>query len=106
MNHPMMKFGVHLLLVCTLLFPGLSALAQTAPPDHTRMGICQACGVIRNTASGLQIAHYQLLLAIPNDLVDQFQKQIEGCKETLRCGPHAAAERLVQRGQIIRQALL
>jgi hypothetical protein len=54
----------------------------------------------------LQIAHYQLLLAIPNDLVDQFQKQIEGCKETLRCGPHAAAERLVQRGQIIRQALL
>ena len=44
---------------------------------HTRMGICQASGVIRNTPAGLQIAHYQLSLTIPNELLDGIQKQIE-----------------------------
>jgi len=162
MHHSIMKFGVSLMLFCSLLVCSCAAVAQTAQPDfsqqiaafidewhddaakanfryfdkiapdgvyigtdkserwvrddfkafakpyfdrkkawefhafnrhiafnadhsviwfdeqlHTRMGVCQASGVIRNTASGLQIAHYQLSLAIPNDLVDRFQKQIE-----------------------------
>lgn len=44
---------------------------------HTQMGICQASGVIRNTKDGLKIEHYQLSVAIPNDLVDRFKKEIE-----------------------------
>ncbi|MET3105791.1 hypothetical protein AAKU67_000234 [Oxalobacteraceae bacterium GrIS 2.11] len=44
---------------------------------HTQMGICQASGVIRNTRDGFKIVHYQLSLAVPNDLVDQFKKLID-----------------------------
>ncbi len=42
----------------------------------TDMGLCQASGVIRNAPGGLQIEHYQLSIAIPNDLVDRFSKEI------------------------------
>lgn len=44
---------------------------------HTQMGICQASGVIRNDRDGLHIVHYQLSLAIPNDLVNQIKNQID-----------------------------
>lgn len=42
----------------------------------TQMGVCQASGVVQRTASGLQILHYQLSLAVPNELVDQFTEAI------------------------------
>jgi hypothetical protein len=42
----------------------------------TQMGLCQASGVIRNTPDGLRIEHYQLSVAIPNDLVERFAKDI------------------------------
>jgi hypothetical protein len=34
----------------------------------TQMGVCQASGVMRNTEHGLEIAHYQLSIAVPNDV--------------------------------------
>ncbi|MFZ6758224.1 nuclear transport factor 2 family protein [Undibacterium sp. Ji50W] len=37
---------------------------------HTQMGICQASGVIQQTAQGLEIMHYQLSLTVPNELTD------------------------------------
>jgi len=37
---------------------------------HTQMGICQATGVIQQTARGLEIMHYQLSLTVPNELTD------------------------------------
>jgi hypothetical protein len=42
----------------------------------TQMGVCQASGVIRRTARGFEIEHYQLSLAVPNELVDQFTASI------------------------------
>jgi len=42
----------------------------------TQMGVCQASGVMQRTANGLQILHYQLSLAVPNELVDQFKDAI------------------------------
>lgn len=36
----------------------------------TQMGICQASGVVQHTAQGFAIQHYQLSLAVPNELVD------------------------------------
>jgi hypothetical protein len=44
---------------------------------NTQMGICQASGIIRRTATGLEIEHYQLSLAVPNPLMDQFTKAIK-----------------------------
>ncbi|KQV79490.1 hypothetical protein ASD15_19400 [Massilia sp. Root351] len=43
---------------------------------NTQMGICQASGVIRRTASGFEIEHYQLSLAVPNPLMEQFSKAV------------------------------
>lgn len=42
----------------------------------TQMGICQASGVIHHTAAGFEIEHYQLSLAVPNPLMDQFTKAV------------------------------
>ncbi|MYN06999.1 nuclear transport factor 2 family protein [Pseudoduganella aquatica] len=44
---------------------------------NTQMGICQASGVLHRTASGFEIEHYQLSLAVPNPLMDQFTKIIK-----------------------------
>jgi hypothetical protein len=43
---------------------------------NTQMGVCQASGVIERTPNGLQILHYQLSLAVPNELVDHFTETI------------------------------
>jgi hypothetical protein len=43
----------------------------------TQMGVCQASGVIRRTASGFEIAHYQLSMAVPNQLASQVTKTIK-----------------------------
>ncbi len=34
----------------------------------TQMGICQASGVVRKTAKGFEIVHYQLSMAVPNEV--------------------------------------
>lgn len=34
----------------------------------TQMGVCQASGVIRKTDKGYEILHYQLSMAVPNDV--------------------------------------
>ena len=43
---------------------------------NTQMGVCQASGVVQRTANGLQILHYQLSIAVPNELVDRFSAAI------------------------------
>jgi hypothetical protein len=37
----------------------------------TQMGVCQASGVIGRTATGFEILHYQLSIAVPNEVADQ-----------------------------------
>jgi hypothetical protein len=47
----------------------------------TQMGVCQASGVIRKTDKGFEIAHYQLSIAVPNEVADKVTatiKQYEG----------------------------
>ncbi|HEX9174355.1 MAG TPA: nuclear transport factor 2 family protein [Telluria sp.] len=43
----------------------------------TQMGICQASGVIRKTANGFEIVHYQLSMAVPNGVGGQVTKLIK-----------------------------
>ena len=39
--------------------------------DTKNMGHAMASGVIRKTANGFEIVHYQLSLAVPNEVIDQ-----------------------------------
>jgi SnoaL-like domain len=43
----------------------------------TQMGICQASGVMHRTAKGFEIEHFQLSIAVPNALADQFTAAIK-----------------------------
>lgn len=43
----------------------------------TQMGVCQASGVIRKTDKGFEIQHYQLSIAVPNDVADKVTKTIK-----------------------------
>lgn len=43
----------------------------------TQMGLCQASGLIWNSKDGLLIQHYQLSLAVPNELIDRFRGEIK-----------------------------
>jgi hypothetical protein len=43
----------------------------------TQMGIRQASGVIRKTAAGFAIVHYQLSMAVPNEVGGQVTKLIK-----------------------------
>ncbi len=43
----------------------------------TQMGVCQASGVIRKTDKGFEIEHYQLSIAVPNEVADQVTKVIK-----------------------------
>ena len=43
----------------------------------TQMGPCQASGVIRKTAKGFEIEHYQLSIAIPNEVADKVTKLVK-----------------------------
>ena len=50
--------------------------------DTPNMGPCMASGVIRKTAKGFEIVHYQLSMAVPNEVADQVTKLIgEHAKE-------------------------
>lgn len=39
--------------------------------DTENMGHCMASGVLRRTATGFEILHYQLSIAVPNEVADQ-----------------------------------
>jgi hypothetical protein len=43
----------------------------------TQMGVCQASGVIRKTATGFEIVHYQLSMAVPNEVGGKVTKLIK-----------------------------
>jgi len=43
----------------------------------TQMGVCMASGVIRKTANGFEILHYQLSMAVPNEVNGQVVKLIK-----------------------------
>jgi hypothetical protein len=43
----------------------------------TQMGVCQASGVIRKTAAGFEIEHYQLSMAVPNEVAAQVTRTIK-----------------------------
>ena len=45
--------------------------------DTANMGHCMASGVIRKTAKGFEIVHYQLSVAVPNEVVDQVTQTIQ-----------------------------
>lgn len=42
----------------------------------TQMGVCQASGVMRKTEQGFEIAHYQLSIAVPNEVAKDVSKAI------------------------------
>lgn len=44
--------------------------------DTPNMGPCMASGVIRKTARGLEIVHYQLSMAVPNEVAGKVTKLI------------------------------
>ena len=44
--------------------------------DTPNMGPCMASGVIRKTAKGFEIVHYQLSMAVPNEVADKVTKLI------------------------------
>ncbi|MGH8855019.1 MAG: nuclear transport factor 2 family protein [Telluria sp.] len=44
--------------------------------DTPNMGPCMASGVIRKTAKGFEIVHYQLSMAVPNEVADKVTKMI------------------------------
>ena len=43
----------------------------------TQMGVCQASGVMRKTDSGFEIEHYQLSIAVPNEVADKVTKLVK-----------------------------
>jgi hypothetical protein len=43
----------------------------------TQMGTCMASGVIRKTANGFEIMHYQLSMAVPNEVNGQVVKLVK-----------------------------
>jgi hypothetical protein len=46
--------------------------------DTPNMGPCMASGVIHKTAHGLEIVHYQLSMAVPNEVSGKVTKLIRG----------------------------
>jgi hypothetical protein len=44
--------------------------------DTPNMGHCMASGVIRKTANGFEILHYQLSMAVPNEIAKQVTEQV------------------------------
>jgi hypothetical protein len=43
----------------------------------TQMGVCQASGVMRKTDKGFEIEHYQLSIAVPNEVADKVTKIVK-----------------------------
>jgi hypothetical protein len=49
--------------------------------DTTNMGHCMASGVLRKTARGFEIVHYQLSMAVPNDVAGQVTSLVKAAEE-------------------------
>jgi ribosomal protein S17E len=45
------------------------------------MGHCMASGVIRKTAKGFEIVHYQLSIAVPNEIAGQVTSLVKAAEE-------------------------
>jgi hypothetical protein len=58
--------------------------------DTPNMGHCMASGVIRKTAKGFEIVHYQLSMAVPNDIAGQVTSLVKAAEE--KAAEHKAAE--------------
>jgi hypothetical protein len=43
----------------------------------TQMGVCQASGVIRATGHGFEIEHYQLSIAVPNEVAGKVTSMVK-----------------------------
>lgn len=43
----------------------------------TQMGVCQASGVMRKTDTSFEIEHYQLSIAVPNEVADKVTKLVK-----------------------------
>jgi len=52
--------------------------------DTQNMGHCMASGVIRKTAKGFEIVHYQLSVAVPNEIVDKVTGMIKEAETKAR----------------------
>jgi hypothetical protein len=49
--------------------------------DTENMGHCMASGVLRKTAKGFEIVHYQLSVAVPNEIADQVTGLIKAAEK-------------------------
>jgi hypothetical protein len=49
--------------------------------DTPNMGHCMASGVIRKTAKGFEIVHYQLSMAVPNEIAGQVTSLVKAAEE-------------------------
>jgi hypothetical protein len=67
-------------------FKSIRRNVYTTPDKHiiwfdelldTQMGVCQASGVIHRTPTGFEIEHYQLSIAVPNDVSTPVTKMIK-----------------------------
>ncbi|MFC5513738.1 nuclear transport factor 2 family protein [Massilia jejuensis] len=47
----------------------------------TRMGVCQASGVMRRKGASFEIVHYQLSMAVPNEVAGQVTRLIKDFEE-------------------------
>ena len=45
------------------------------------MGVCMSSGVVVRTNEGWKIEHYQLSIAVPNDVVDDFISLVKKYEE-------------------------
>jgi hypothetical protein len=52
--------------------------------DTPNMGPCMASGVIRKTATGFEIVHYQLSMAVPNEVAGQVSSLIAAHEKPAR----------------------
>jgi len=50
--------------------------------DTANMGHCMASGVIRKTDKGFEILHYQLSMAVPNEVADQVTELVRKAEAT------------------------
>jgi hypothetical protein len=67
-------------------FKSIRRNVYTTPDRHiiwfdelldTQMGVCQASGVIHRTPTGFEIEHYQLSIAVPNDVSTPVTRMIK-----------------------------
>lgn len=60
--------------------------------DTENMGHCMASGVIRKTATGFEIVHYQLSLAVPNEAAKQVIEVVKAAEARAAPAPAPASK--------------